>query len=79
MNNTDVQEEVAIYRERRVNSYNIVGLYDVEVTKAFLGCARNANCYNIITERIPYRLNDLSGLTFSEAIFIFHESLNGYN
>ena len=28
MDNTNMQEEMATYRERRVNSHNVVGLYD---------------------------------------------------
>jgi hypothetical protein len=78
MINANKQEQTAIYHQRLAPSHNIVAVHSFDIKKGLLGCARNADLYDIVTEHLPYRLSSFRALSRPEMIFIFHECLNGY-
>lgn len=66
-----------IYEMRRTQRDNIVTVYQVEKEEGKYMC-QGVDYLRVKTEHIPYRLSEISNISFTEAVYILKEALIGF-
>jgi len=71
------EEEAMKYEYRRQQHQNLVEVYYVGEADAYTGCS-GRTWLNVLVERIPYRLADVSGLSGAQGLSILKKTLIGF-